>query len=161
MALIIKRAKYMGPARAPSSIRRIILHALDIGTPQQGVNYIVNPEDGRVVSYHKIILGGNNDVCVELVPDTRIAWHAKYHNRDSIGICVGTTDKPLSAYALATAKRVVSETIKKYGIKLVQTHSHLNPQKHDPGKAIDHVEWGEWLATLGVTYEYLPATNNK
>lgn len=160
MALVVKRAKFMGPARAPSSIKRIVLHGLSVGSPQRGVKYIVEPDDGRVVSYHMIVLGVN-DTVVELVPDTRVAWHAKGHNRNSLGICIGTTDKPLSTEALATTKRVVAEKIKKYGIKLVQTHSHLDQEKRDPGRAINHTEFGEWLKALGATYEHLPASNNK
>jgi len=147
MIITDKRAKFHGGVRPPTYIKGIVLHGLASGTPEAGVRYIVEPGDGRQVSYHRIFMS-NGDI-TELVPDNKLAWHCKDWNTHTLGWCLGTTNKKMAPNALISFMSELDLIIKKYGIKWVRLHSSINPKKIDPGAVLDWIMLAKFCAVRG------------
>lgn len=122
------------PNTAPrtSPIRRIILHSTRGGNVKTSdrhpsgtefdaaINWLKNP--ASQVSAHYVV--GRNGEVVQLVPDSRRAWHAGEENDDSIGIEV---EQPTQAWGfteeqMASLTSLVRAVAERHGIPMDRSH---------------------------------------
>lgn len=139
---------------------RIIVHAMAEYTHYDG--HILHARDLLDVlklSVHALVTPSG--VVIRCRTDEQQAWHAKAHNRNSLGIeflvpGVHTYETFLAAMKgtyLADAEYFagaaqVRAWVRRYGIKRVERHSDVDPdRKYDPGRGFP---WSMFLRDIGV-----------
>lgn len=130
-------------------LTRIILHCDASPSERATIEWFKNP--ASKVSYH--ILVGRDGRCYRFVEDTRVAWHAKGHNRDSLGLAFSNRNdgtESLTSVQIAVAKGVVQRWLRGYpSIRAVLGHRDVSPErKTDPYNA-PNFDLGPFRALLG------------
>lgn len=166
MKTINHESTAVGPERDLRNIRRVVIHSMRAAFQKAAPDYspLRAPEylDSIGLSAHYFI--SPNGVLVHSVPIDRVAWHAKDHNMDSIGIefLVGGVHhldtQDLQDFARTAAKPWTRTSQLEVGVRLVESlelvvghplsvhrHSDLDTNKVDPG---DGFPWTTFLEAI-------------
>jgi N-acetyl-anhydromuramyl-L-alanine amidase AmpD len=118
---------------ASAVITRIILHCDTSPIERATIEWFKNPK--AKASYHVLI--GRDGRTYRFVEDTRMAWHAKGNNRDSLGLAFSNRNngsEQLTAAQIAVAKRVIQNWLRGFPtIRTIVGHKDVDPKrKSDP-----------------------------
>lgn len=127
------RTPHFSGRPAGTVIKRIILHCDTSPNEQATINWFANP-DARA-SYH--VLVGRDGRLYRFVPDLKMAWHAKGHNANSLGLSFSNRNnkqEPLTSVQIAVAKGVIQRWLRGFPtITTITTHHDVDPKrKTDP-----------------------------
>lgn len=138
---------------------RIIVHSMAQFINDRGTAYYAS-EWLRHLGLSAHALVDPSGVLVRCREDTEMAWHAKGHNSNTLGIEIlvpgvhdyGTfVERIKTPYCtdvqLEAAKWQVSEWVRKHNISEIARHSDVDPdRKVDPGAGLD---WSKFLQEVG------------
>jgi N-acetylmuramoyl-L-alanine amidase len=118
---------------ASAVISRIILHCDTSPIERATIEWFKNPK--AKASYHVLI--GRDGRCYRFVEDQRMAWHAKGHNRDSLGLAFSNRNngtEALTTVQVSVAKSLIQRWLR--GIPTIRSivgHRDVDPKrKTDP-----------------------------
>jgi N-acetyl-anhydromuramyl-L-alanine amidase AmpD len=144
-------------------VRKIVLHATGGPDCDSSRRFRGGTLDGIVghflrnrsrISIHYVI--GRDGRVVAMVPESQVAWHARGHNQDSIGIELVNDGDGVDQYSDAQIQRLI-ELLRgllarhRLGVDAIKTHAELDDstitcngvvikRKQDPGRAFP-LEW--------------------
>jgi len=118
---------------ANTVISRIILHCDTSPLERATVEWFKNPK--AKASYHVLI--GRDGRCYRFVDDVKMAWHAKGHNRDSLGLAFSNRNngtEALTTAQMTMAKSLIQRWLRGIPtIRSITTHRDVDPKrKTDP-----------------------------
>lgn len=114
-------------------VTRIILHCDASPNERATIEWFKNPK--ALVSYHVLI--GRDGRTYRFVEDNKVAWHAKGHNRDSLGLAFANRNngtEPLTTVQISVAKGLIQRWLRGIPtIRTITTHKDVDPKrKTDP-----------------------------
>jgi N-acetyl-anhydromuramyl-L-alanine amidase AmpD len=135
-------------------LRRIIIHYTASLNIDGTIAWFKNDEIANV-SAHFVI--GRDGRIVQMVRLNNIAWHARGHNQDSIGIeLVGTADSGFTDRQLEALYTLLEELARTFKISAdrVVGHCHVSPgRKIDPDGFAQQFNWTKTREVVRSAYD--------
>lgn len=122
--------------RRVAPIRRIVLHDTASHTAASALNWFARPDSK--VSAHVVI--DRDGAIYRCVPDSQVAWHARLHNADTLGVeMVDADNSPADPYPAVQLEAVAlwcAWKCRTYGIPVENIVGHADVSV-PPGRKID------------------------
>lgn len=134
---------------ASAVITRIILHCDTSPVERATIEWFKNPK--AKASYHVLI--GRDGRCYRFVEDAKMAWHAKGHNRDSLGLAFSNRNnskEPLTVTQITVAKGLIQRWLRGIPtIKTITTHKDVDPARKTDPYGAPNFQLAEFKELLG------------